>query len=252
MADKIPENTQDEVKAFFEQEIARHEKATRKTWLGGLLSAALVAAYMAGLLAFVRSVLDPPMAAAMLANELEESLPSVVYETEAALEAQAPVLANAFSAKLSEGMTLARKEAEQQIDFSYQVMLPAIGEEFSIAIHEYVEAHAGDIEEFYRTQTGEGFAESFVQALVDDVMADIDREMAAQCGGRGMEQVRAQSLDVMQQIHDALVALRGKDTAKMTRSERLQRRLIVHWIRVLEELQRRQIEGNPGEMSVSG
>ena len=50
----------------------------------------------------------------------------------------------------------------------------------------------------------------------------------------------AQSLVVLKEMDGALYDLANKNAEEMTRTERLQRRLIVAWLRVVEELMKQK------------
>ena len=69
---------------FLQEEIDRTVKATRMTWIVGLMVAALIGCYMSAVVYLWRDMLDPVTAARMVGIKVEESLPGLMGDTERA------------------------------------------------------------------------------------------------------------------------------------------------------------------------
>jgi len=219
---------------FLEQEVARLGKKTRLTWIGGIGVLVVLVVYMSGVLGLVRGMLEPRMLARMIALHVEESMPTVLYETEQGIEKQAPVVANAISEQIMQAIPRVREEAEKQIDLACDEMLPLLRDEANETIRAYVAAHAEELDEIYSSARLPEFGEAMVDAVVNDLAVELDARLTV-ASGHNLAYVGARALEMMQDINGQLVFLLDKDSGAMTRSERLQRRLIVTWIHVFQE-----------------
>ncbi|NQT94722.1 MAG: hypothetical protein HQ559_18340 [Lentisphaerae bacterium] len=225
---------------FFENEVATTSRKARMTWIVGLLLVALLAVYLGGVSLLIRGMLEPRTAARMIAMQAEETIPQLLLETEVGLQAQAPFLADSLSKQLMKAMPALREEAERQIDATYEEVLPHLRAELGVTLHQYVEAHDEEIRDFYDAQKVEGFEHAFLDAVVDDTLAALDKEIMMKSEGRGIDHAITAALAGLTDIDGQLNTLLVKGEDEMTRSERLQRRLIVSWLRVVEDLMRQQ------------
>lgn len=227
---------ENELKQFLNEEIDRNKKAIRTTGIVGLIVILLVACYMFGTVILVRSMLEPMTAARMIGEQIELNLPSVLNETEQALQLHAPVLANTLSQSVMDALPKVRREAEKQIDSSYQELLPLIRQEMLSTFHTYVNDHREEITDYYETQKSPDFAKFFVDEVISEMTGSLNRELRQDSRGRDLVHVQVASLNALKEVNEELSRLLQMKPEEMTRSERLQRRLIVTWIQALDEL----------------
>jgi len=221
---------------FLEEKIAANRKATKATWVVGIIVLVLIGTYMAGLVYLIKGILEPMTAARMIGMNIEASLPSVLNETELSLQQQATPLANALSDEIMAAMPQMRKEAEEQIDLVYDQLLPLMREEVRSVVLSYVIEHEQELHDIYAAQKCEGFAEAFVDNVMADLTKALNRELSTATRGHDLEYVSATSLSTLEDINEQLTRLIKTETESMSRSERLQRRLIVSWVHVLDDL----------------
>jgi len=239
MADDTQEKLQ-KLTDFIEDRIARGQKALRLTWAIGLVLLALVTGYMAGVVWLVRGMLEPRTAAAMIANHAEANLPAVLEGTEAALMAEGPAVADALSRQILGAMPALREDAEFQIDTAYREMLPLLREEIRSTVRVHAEVYKDELVDYYRTHTQPDFPKTFIDRIAADVAAAIDSRLRKAAPGKGLEHVEDRVMRVLDEMNAQLGMLLTKKTGQMTRSERLQRRLIVSWVQALNELMKKR------------
>lgn len=227
------------------QETARNRKAARMTWILGLVFVAILTAYMTGLLYLVRGILEPTTAARMIAQKVEADIPALMRDLEQQLRHEATPLANEFSRQIMSCMPQVRLAAQDQIDRTYQEWLPVMRDEMAQAIHSYVVAHRKDLEALYAAQKEPGFAKVFVDDLTAQIVAELNRHLRENGSQHDLVYVHDVSLNVMKDINRQLTMLMTRKAEEMTRSERLQRRLIVSWVQVLNELLQQRAASKP-------
>lgn len=221
---------------FLKDEITRNRKATKATWIIGIIVLFLVTLYMHGLVVLVRGMLEPVTAARMIGMNVEESLPLILTETEKSLKDQAIPLANALSNRLTESLPKLRKEGERQIDLTHKEFLPLLREEMRSGIRDYMLEHTEEINELFETHKGPEFAELFVDTIMSDMATSLESELWDGCRTNNLEHIKANSLKILNDINEELLRLINMSDTEMTRSDRLQRRLIVIWVKALDEL----------------
>lgn len=236
MADET-KTQENELKQFLNEEIDRNKKTIRTTWIVGVIVVLLVACYMSGTVILVRSMLEPMTAARMIGEQIELNLPLVLGETETALRSQGPVLASMLSRSVMDALPAVRREGERQIDLSYQEMLPLMREEMRSTLRTYINDHREEITDYYETHKSSEFPKFFIDEVVSDLTGSISRQLRQDdSGGRDLVHVRAASLNALKEVNEELSRLLEMKPEQMTRSERLQRRLIVTWVQTLDEL----------------
>ena len=227
-----PEN---ELSAFLKQETARALRAARTTWIVGLALFLFAIGYLTALLALIQGMLDPKITACMVAQRLDAALPAMMLEAEASLRNLAPAAAEALSARAMEAMSEVREEAERQIDLTYEQVLPLMEIELRQTVRAHVDAHADEIRNFYRVHQQPDFPDQFLQAIAQDAMSSLDRASGGGFAARRPGYFADAVLQALATVNAQIETLRDKPTEQMDRSERLQRRLIVAWLRVIEE-----------------
>ncbi|MBN1675859.1 MAG: hypothetical protein JXR37_32750 [Kiritimatiellae bacterium] len=233
MAKTKPKTGADPWSDFIVEQIARNQKAIRATWIVGIILLGLVTCYMSGLVLLVRSMLEPKTAARMIGIHVEENLPSVMNGLEDALRDQAVPLANSLSSAIITTLPNLRQHGENQIELVAKEMLPLLREEIRSTLHAYVEAHEEQIRDFYQTHKSPEFAEVFIDMLVQETAKSLNKELLA--GQHGLKHVKSAALQGLKDINAELARLLNMSAEKMTRSERLQRRLIVTWLHAVHE-----------------
>jgi hypothetical protein len=191
---------------------------------------------MTGMLILVRGMLEPMTAARMIGLHVETHLPSALDGTEEALKQQAVPVANALSERIMATIPLLREQGEKQIDSTYMVRLPCLREEIRGVVQCYVRDHEEEFELVYRTQKEAGFAEVFIETVTAEAVNSLNKQLRADHGERDMKYAHSVSLQALEDINTELVRLISLNTEGMSRNDRLQRRLIVTWMHVLDEI----------------
>ena len=235
----------EDLDAFVEEQIAGNRRATKLTWIVGAVLILLVGCYMSGLVLLVRGMLVPMTAARMIAQSVEQGLPAILGETERSLHDQAVPLANALSDRLIIMLPELRKKGQEQIDLACDQWLPLLREEIRSVVQAYMLEHEAEFRLVYESQKEEGFADVFVDQLVKEVAASLQAELLQDGKGRGLDYVGTMAMGALNDINGELSRLLNLSGDEMTRSDRLQRRLIVAWMQVLDEMLRYRRLGIP-------
>jgi hypothetical protein len=231
-----------QMRDFIRAETEKLRRSARLTWAIGLVVTVLVGCYMSGLVILVKGMLEPMTAARMLAMSVEDALPSILQETERSLRDQAVPLANSVSQSVFAYMPRLRLEAQKQIDLTYQEFLPLLREEIRTNLQEYMKEHGQEISDFYGEHKAEEFPPAFVDAIVEDLVADLSRRLSQDSGGKGLEYIHGATVEMMRDMNSELTRLLNLRTDQMSRSDRLQRRLIVAWVQALDEVMQKRAQ----------
>lgn len=229
------EAVSNEVVAFLKSEAEKNEKAARATWMFGGLIVLVIAGYMTWMVQNVRSlILDPEDLAAVIVTSLDDNLPGMMEDAESYLASQAPVLANGLKTELVRVMASSRKGVQGEIDSIYRMipdmsgqladMVRGKGAEFSSDIRQMVKSH----------EDNEKFAEHVVDAIMSDLGQFVDEEFVGLGGQRGVGTLKADSLESLKRVNSSLVNLVNKRPSSLSRSEQLQRRLLVSWVHIMD------------------
>lgn len=234
---------ENELSTFLQEQIDRNTKATKVTWIVGAIVVLLVTFYMSGLVYLVRGILEPMTAARMIGQSIEENMPPVLGGLEKTLEQQAIPVANALSEKLISSIPLLGEDARRKIDLTYEQFLPLLREEVRTTLRSYMEEHKEEIADLYETHRGPEFVNLFIHALVAEMTEYLNEKLSENASGLDIEYVSVSFLNALNNINDDLSRLLNLKTENMTRSEILQRRLIVIWSHSLEQLLRSKRSG---------
>ncbi|MDA0322059.1 MAG: hypothetical protein O2923_05000 [Verrucomicrobia bacterium] len=110
-------DSNDTLTAFLQEEIASQKKRNKMTWLVGLVLVAVLSLYLGSIGHFVKKdILEPARLAQWVACQMQENMPSIMADTEKALIAKAPEVADEAVAGLMEIPSLIAYEARGQID----------------------------------------------------------------------------------------------------------------------------------------
>lgn len=229
---------ENELNRFLKEQIVRNKRAARTTWIIGGIVVVLVTCYMSGLVVLVRGILEPMTAARMIGQYIEQQLPSILSGTENALQQQATPLGNALSDRIITSLPKLREEAEKQIDLTCEQFLPLLREEIRSTVRCYMEEHADEISDFYGAHKGEEFAEFFIDSIMVEVADSLNKQLREVSGEYDLDYIRSASLTILNDINGELSRLLNLSAEEMTKSDRLQRRLIVAWVQALDELLR--------------
>jgi hypothetical protein len=225
-----------EVVEFLKQEAASERRGAKITWIVGLIIVAIAWAYMHTILVATQTALEPMTAARMIGMHVEAGLPSALDGTEEALKQQSAPLANALSDKIMETIPLLREEGEKQIDMTYKSRLPCLREEIRGVVKCYVDEHEKEFALVYQTQKEAGFAEVFIDTVTAEAVRSLNEHLKREHGERDLKYAHSVSLQALEDINSELVRLLNLNTDQMSRNDRLQRRLIVTWMHVLDEI----------------
>lgn len=226
----------DNLAEFIAAETRENLKAARLTWIVGLVIMALVTCYMSGLLLLLRSMLDPQISANMIRQQVEgQAVPALLSSLEDSLKAQAPTVANALSKGIMSSFRALRAEAEDQIKVTHHQLLPLMKEEIRTQITGYVAENEAELKQIYTDQKVEGFSKIYIDHLTKQLTTDIEAHIAQQSNLDGLQGVEAKTLAYLEDVQGGLDSVMSKPDAELSRSERLQRRLIVAWLRIFED-----------------
>ena len=229
-------NRQDaELAAFVKEQIVGNARATRRTWLAGVGFVLFLAVYLSGVLWLVHGMLEPAIAARTIARNVEADMPGFMSEMENALRQEADPLAAEVCKAIVDAMPRARAEAEAQIDRAYLDHLPMLRDAVAATIREYAAAHQTELREAVSAHKEKDFARIFADHITQEVARDLDRELAAVQPGASLNYIHMAALDAIRDMNARLAALASKKSVELTRSERLQRRLIVSLAQAVDE-----------------
>lgn len=245
-----PDIKMNELITFVRQETTRHRRVARITWIIGVFLIIVVVTYMSGLLYMIRGILEPMTAATMIRQQVEVNLPPVLTGVEQSLKDKAPDLANWVNQYIRQTLPEIRKEGERQIDLVVDQSLPLMREEIRSVIHAYVIEHKDELQEIYASQKAPGFADAFVSNMVADIAMDVDRRLK-DSSGVGLAYVETTTLNSLKDLDGDLKRLAAMDAKDMTRSERLQRRLIVCWLQIMNDQLQKKARGETEALTPS-
>lgn len=230
-------NTTDNLAEFIAAETRENYRCARITWIIGLVVTLLVGIYMCGIKYYVGElILNPQVAAQVIRDQVQNAaIPALIGGLEDSLKQQATPLANALSRELMARMSLVRTEAENQIKLTHHQFLPLMREEIRSVIHAYVTENEVVLKELYADQKVEGFAKLYIEQLTAEITSDIERMIGETTNLNGIAGAESKALTYLQNVEGGLDTILSKPDAELSRSEKLQRRLIVAWVRIVEE-----------------
>ncbi len=225
-----------ELAEFIRRQIDINRKATKNTWIVGIILLAVVTCYMSFSLYMLRSILVPQTAARMIAQSVEANLPSAIDEGGRALKLQAPLFADAVSERLMSALPAFRKRGEKLIDLACDDMLPLLREEIRSSVDTFMDLHRDEIVAAFEGQTEDGMPEQVVEELLSDVRTSLNEALREGCDGQDLTVLRESTYDALFDVREELARLNSLTPDKMTEEDRLERRMIVTWLVALDEI----------------
>ena len=226
------------IEQFLREEIEKTERARRIISYGGGAFVLFLIGYFSFMLFMVTTFLDPENAAYAISSQVEATVPKFLSDTQQALVAKAPVLAEEVTAMFFRVIPELRKVAETQIDFTHQDMIPQLSDGFSAIISNYVKDNSQTLKAFADDHDTEAFAEFFTSELLNSFGKYLDQEMRSEFEGRDMSYFTENSLVALQAMNAHLSDLIAADASELDRKSRLQRRIlsaVVNRLILLEE-----------------
>lgn len=231
--EKLPAN--DELHAFLQTRIQEMNKSLRTSIGLGITVLVLLCLYLGGSLYMVHQILQPDITAHMIANNVKEHWPTLLAETERIVIERVPTVADALGREVELLLPRIREYAQEQLDMTYRDMLPALEKELCATIRECARENRSYAADLYQLHQDRLFVKLFIEEIVDASLHSLDDQLRRVAPARGLDYWRHISLRAVRHIEVQLSDLAGKDTHQMSRSEQLQRRLIVTWLHILED-----------------
>lgn len=217
--------TTDRHESFLLEEARRLRRSARITWIVGTAFALFLIGYLSAIFFMVRTFFDADNAALLIASTIRENAPQVIADTEVALASRAPFLARQMTLTFLEAIPQLRETAIAQIDLAHQEMIPTLSREFQDVIRLYIRDHAEELRAITATSSPDVFAEEFTSELMASLAVELEAALQEQYDGRDFGYFKENSLLALQAMSEHLDGLVAGDT-RMTRRERLQRRLL--------------------------
>lgn len=229
-------NELEEVKHFLRSEIRKEERRKALTLWGGSLFALALFTYMWKGIAvpFDEQVLNARNGASFIARSVDAEIPGMIEKLEVEAKSYARPLARQSSENMSvliPAISDAGKKHVDQLEFT----LVKLEEVADMVIDVYFEEHGDDIKAFVDANGGEKFLETFLTESMDQFIEDIEVSMAMAYDGTDIEALNKDSVDFLHNLSHEMKRLGTKDRFDMTHGERLQRRLIVAWMQMLQQ-----------------
>ena len=229
-------DSNDALTVFLQEEIGRQKKRNKMTWFVGLVLVAVLSLYLGSIGRFVKNdILEPTRLAQWVAYQMQENMPSIMADTEKALIARAPEVADQAVAGLFEVPPMITYEASKQIDLVVDSMLPALQFEITSTLEAYVAEQASQSALVYDGHQDQESVNAFIGQLASDVAGDLDREFVTD-SGEGTEYLVRQTLRGLHEINFTIAELSSKSPEEMSRTEQLHYRLIVSCLRGVDDL----------------
>ena len=225
----------EEIVSYLQSKTERNKKAAKNTWIVGGLLILFVAGYLTWVVGSLRSIiLNPTELADAVVGNVDEAVPAYIDETKVYLKSQAPKLAANVKDQIMELFPQVRVHGEEGIEAAYE-KIPALRSEIEGAIEAHFEAHGDDIKAFYEAHDDDTEAAKYVvDGVVASFLATFDDQLKETTGTDGLFDVKVASLKSLRDINKQLINFVKKGPYQLTREERMQRRVIVTWLRALD------------------
>ncbi|MBN1673332.1 MAG: hypothetical protein JXR37_19965 [Kiritimatiellae bacterium] len=220
---------------YLEARLVEIRRQTRRIRHGGAIVALLLAIVLSAELCLVRWLLQPANAADAVVGYLTDAWPGLLHDLHRELARQAPVSANAVAERAMAVIPCLRRQAEREIELTYRERIPELQVEECEALRAYIRSHRDEIVEHYQQHHGAQFRARLLDMLGSRAVASLDQRLRQPSMGRGADILKHLSLEGLRSLDQHLARLVAADAAALTRRERLQRRLIVSWLHLLEE-----------------
>ena len=223
---------------FLREEVDRINRATRWIWIVGGFFAIIMIIYMSAILHMARTFLDPENAAWAIAEQMQSNTPQFLDQIEVSLKLKAPEIANHVTETFLKSVPELRRVAEDQINFTYEEMIPHLSVEFQNMIKAYIADNGEIIREFAQNHNNHEFADFFTEEMLSLLGEHLNETLYDDYSGRDFEYIQENCLYALLSMNEHLGQLLSDDPALMDRRELLQRR-------ILAALTQRLLEASP-------
>jgi hypothetical protein len=226
---------------FLEAEINRNQRAARTSWIVGGTLIVLVMSYLSWSTNALKEILQPKAAATVIAQQATGNLrhmlaqtPDVLKQVEAYLAEHAPIFADLVSHEVQASIPQLRRQAEVQLADLHKSVLPYLADQIAWIVKEYVRDNKAELAAFYKTHPSDEFTKRFVKEILDRVTHKVDQKLQEGSKGTDHTFVLAAAMDCLADFEHQLARLATSNTDRLTRVERLERRLFVTCARALD------------------
>jgi len=225
MNTNTPENG--ELVSYLEEEVKRLKKVARKTFIAGsILVVALMLYLGVMLITYEKLILNPDYIAALVIGNSQQTLFHMSDEVAKSLTDNAPKFADNVSQSALRMLPDFRLQAEKEIELAYKEKIPSLNNGLSSMMKDFVERNADSLREYAQKHTGDEFAEYFMETVMDDVKKEIDQTLKPVSQGGGLDFFTENMTVTMDAMNDRVDDLLKQDISKMSRRDRLQRKLL--------------------------
>ena len=218
---------------FPAEQVEKNKALTEKVWKWGGLGLLVLAIYLSAMVSSIKNVLfDTEGIATIVASEIDTSLPNHFATFETGLIESAPENTKSLVSNITKLLPELSSVAKEKINSVVDIM-PVFKEELNETIKVYFAENQEDMKSFVETHSEEEFANYFMDDLLATVSLSIDEKLKSE---GGLESVKSLSLDRLIKLNSHLGYLAEKNRFELTEQEQLQRRAIVSWTKLLQNL----------------
>ncbi len=218
---------------FLSKQISDNKVVTEKVWKWGGLALLVLSIYLSAMVSSVENVFfDTEGIATVVANEIDISLPGHLAAFESDLISTAPENTKSMVSNIAKILPELNSVAKEKINSVVDIM-PVFKTELNDAIKAYFAENQEEMKSFVETHSEQEFANYFMDDLLATVSLSIDDKLKSE---GGMETVKSLSLSRLVKLNSHLGYLAEKNRYELTEKEKLQRRTIVSWAKLLGNL----------------
>ena len=221
---------------FIASETKRMQKATKTTWIVGVVVVVFLSGYFSFILTMVRTFLEPEVAAIMVARNVKSNFPTYMEEAENMLAAQSVVMAEEMSDTIISVFPDIRIQAQAHLERTHKDIIPYMSHEFQGVIADYIRANREKIEMVASNNHSPEFTQMFVDDIMNQFGVLLNQAMAEEFDGKDLKYFLENSLMAMETMSDYLDLLIETDPENMSRTMKLHKQL-------LATITKRAIEG---------
>ena len=181
----------------------------------------------------IRNVIfDTQGIATIVANEIDVNLPSQLAVIESSLIQTAPENSKKLVSNIKAIAPEINVKAKESINHVI-AMMPTLREDLSGAIEAYFVENKEDMKSFVEGHSEQEFASYFMDDLLATLSLRFEEELKSE---GGFDAIKSMSLKRLTSLNNHLNSLANKNRFDLTQDEQLQRRAIVSWVKLLENL----------------
>lgn len=234
------ESPEDLLVEFLAAEAEKSRRSEKRTWTIGLVVAAVMVAYLTYIGArYKATVINPYHLGPVVASKVDRQAPEIINKTEAFLQAEARPFARRTHQEIMGLIPVMGKAGRARIDLLIE-LIPTLHGTSKSAVDRFFVLHGDKIKTFYQGHLNAGDDERLVREFVDMVLRAAETQVAIDVFGASAEDMSAEGLEELSVLHLREISeyfdkLAKKPSFRMTRLERLQRRLIVAWVKAFSK-----------------